>query len=549
MLPIGPGGAWYTSPVRETLFEELKRYTRFGAEDEAALRRLAPLARPQFRAIAEAFYGRLSEHEYAHRVFSGPAQIERLKGTLVAWLDLLLSGPWDEAYYQRRLRIGRTHVRIELPQRYMFGAMDHIRIWLSRIANEVFQDDLAGRIAVVAALHKILDLELAIMLESYQEAFVEKVQYLERLEKVNLQRQLAMSEARYDEVVEKSEALIATADPEGGVILFNTKCESVTGIPRADAAGKSWLELFVAEADRPQVAAWHAAVLAGEAAPSYEGPVQGADGRAHQVRWHFTTLPGGDTPLLCAIGVDVSEEHELSIRTRRAERLASLGTMAAGLAHEIRNPLNAAHLQLNVARRRLLRTGGDEGAARAVELADSEMSRLAGLVEDFLQFARPQPLRLARGDLRATTEVTVRLVAPEAAARGVQISVAPGPAVWTEYDDEKMKQVLLNLLRNGVEAAAGEGGGGDVTVAVGTRGGDAIVMVEDSGAGFASDAPIFEPFFTTKESGTGLGLAIVHRIVGDHGGGVEAARTAGRTRFSIVLPLGGSRAEDGTVRA
>src|SRR5690606_25094129 len=121
----GNRDAWYTSPVRETLFQELKRYMRFGAEDEESLRRLSGLARPHFRAIAEAFYARLAEHDSAHRVFSGPAQIERLKGTLVAWMELLLTGPWDDAYYQKRARIGRTHVRIELQQRYMFGAMDH----------------------------------------------------------------------------------------------------------------------------------------------------------------------------------------------------------------------------------------------------------------------------------------------------------------------------------------------------------------------------------------------------------------------------------------
>src|SRR6185503_18332984 len=119
----------------ETFFEELKRYVRFGRDEEVALRHLAPQARPYFREIAEAFYERLAGHDGARRVFTGPEQIERLKGTMVIWLERLLAGPWDEEYYQRRARIGRRHVQIELPQRYMFGAMDHIRIALSRIAN------------------------------------------------------------------------------------------------------------------------------------------------------------------------------------------------------------------------------------------------------------------------------------------------------------------------------------------------------------------------------------------------------------------------------
>ncbi|HEU5056976.1 MAG TPA: protoglobin domain-containing protein, partial [Kofleriaceae bacterium] len=260
----------------ESFFEELKRYVRFGPDEEAALRELAPHARPYFDEIAEAFYDRLSNHERARRVLSGPEQVERLKGTLVAWLESLLMGPWDEAYHQRRARIGRRHVEIDLPQRYMFAAMDHIRIALSRIANLSFREDVGRRLQITSALHKILDLELAIMLESYREAFIERVQYLERLEKVNLERRLAVTSAQYDEVVEKGEALITTMDAAGCILLFNAKCEAVTGVPRETAAGRPWVELFTAPGERDVVAALHRDALAGLACHPYEGSVQTA---------------------------------------------------------------------------------------------------------------------------------------------------------------------------------------------------------------------------------------------------------------------------------
>ncbi len=521
----------------ETFFEELKRYVRFGREEEGALRLLAPHARPFFQEIAEAFYQRLSDHDSARRVFSGPEQIQRLKGAMVVWLEGLLTGPWDEPYYRRRARIGRRHVEIDLPQRYMFGAMDHIRIELSRIADLAFAGDPGLRLEISAALHKIVDMELAIMLETYREAFIEKVQYLERLEKANLERRLAVTSAQYDEVVEKGEALMTTIDGAGCILMFNAKCEAVTGVPRAQAAGRHWLDLFAPPAEREAVASRHRDALDGLPCHPYEGAVQTPEGNHRRVRWHFTTLIGTESaPLLCAIGVDVTEEHDLGVRTRRAERLASLGTMAAGLAHEIRNPLNAAHLQMSVARRRLARSTGDAGAARAVELAGAEMARLAGLVEDFLQFARPQALRLERLDLRALAHETVALLTPEAVALGAVLEISDGPPVFTELDREKMKQVLLNLVRNGLEAA---GSDGRVRIEVQEQGGSALLTVEDSGLGFPEDAPIFEPFFTTKSGGTGLGLAIVHRIVADHGGTVSASSRSGNmTVFSVLLPNG-----------
>jgi len=386
--------------VSETLFEEMKRYVRFGAEDESALRALAPRMQPHFSAISTSFYERIAEHQHARRVFTGPAQIERLRLTLEAWLALLFVGPWDEAYYERRARIGRVHVKIALPQRFMFGAMNVIRIQLVDIAAA--ETEGAARDSATRAIHKIVDIELAIMLESFREAFVD-------------------------------------------------------------------------------------------------------------------------------------------LRTQRAEHLAALGTMAAGLAHELRNPLNSAHLQLNVAQRRLARGGSDQqdSARAAIALAESEMKRLAGLVEDFLRFAKPQALRLAHVDLRSTAEVIVDLMAPEARAAGVDLVLEPGPSVLLQFDDEKVKQVLLNLVRNAIEVSER---GLTVTLRVETDGPWAYVRVEDHGPGVPPDAPIFEPFFTTKEQGTGLGLAIVHRIATDHGGNVSVISGPEGTVFSVSLPIAATQA-------
>jgi PAS domain S-box-containing protein len=519
------------------VLEELKRYVRFSTEDQAALRAFAPLAAPSFPAIAEHFYARLREHENARNVFSGPEQVERLKGTLQTWLATLLTGPWDDAYFERRSRIGRVHVRIGLPQRYMFAAMNLIRSELVTIAEQISFED-SGRAPPVMALHKILDIELAIMLETYTESSLLSVQESERQRRADVEHKLELSEARYAEIVEKAEALITTSDGQGRVLLFNATAARLTGVSKRNAVGQHWLDLFVPDPDRARVRALFADVLRGRSA-TYEGPVQAGaptSSARRRVRWHFTTLPNGREPVLCAIGIDVSNEHELSVRTRRAERLAALGTMAAGLAHEIRNPLNAASLQLSVARRKLARGKSSESDAigTAVEVAEGEMQRLANMVDDFLQFARPQPLRLTLVDLQHVAADLVALTEPEARTKGISLVLKPGPAVLLELDVDRMKQVVLNLVRNGVEAV---GPGGVVSVEVALVGDGAALIVRDSGPGFAVDAPIFEPFFTTKEQGTGLGLAIAHRIVMDHGGSISAESRPGETVFRITLPI------------
>jgi signal transduction histidine kinase len=276
-------------------------------------------------------------------------------------------------------------------------------------------------------------------------------------------------------------------------------------------------------------------LLDGRRLPPFETATRDPAGREHRVRWQLTTLVEPGRTTVCAIGLDVTEEHELQVRTRRAERLASLGTMAAGVAHEIRNPLNSAHLQLTLLERRLGRDTPDVAAARtAARLAAGEVKRLASLVGEFLDFARPQPLRRTPGDLRHTVEAIVALVRPEAETAGVHIEIDAGSPALAEYDDEKIKQVLHNLVRNAVEAT---GAGGSVRLRLATRRGEAVIEIEDDGPGIPPEAPIFEPFFTTKEAGTGLGLAIVHRIVSDHGGTVDVRSRPGSTVFSVGLPL------------
>lgn len=166
----------------ESLFEELKRYLEWSGEDERALRALHPLAAPRFGDIAEEFYRIILLHEGSRRALGrGERQVGQLKVTLAFWLDQLLRGPWDEEYYLARCRIGKVHVEIDLPQHYVFGAMNLIRRSLDRIAEDHCGSRPDELSATRRAVGKILDLELAVMLETYREDLLARRARLERL--------------------------------------------------------------------------------------------------------------------------------------------------------------------------------------------------------------------------------------------------------------------------------------------------------------------------------------------------------------------------------
>ena len=168
--------------VPESLFEELKHYVGFGETDERALRALHPLAAPEFIRIADVFYQRILDHDGSRKVLTeGESTVGRLKVTLVAWMDKLLSGPWDEAYFELRCRIGRVHVRINMPQHYMFGAMNVVRRELTDLADARLAADRTARFDARHALGRIIDLELAIMLHTYREDLLAQQGRTERL--------------------------------------------------------------------------------------------------------------------------------------------------------------------------------------------------------------------------------------------------------------------------------------------------------------------------------------------------------------------------------
>ncbi len=336
-------------------------------------------------------------------------------------------------------------------------------------------------------------------------------------ERETLRAELEESERRHREVVEAMPAFVMALDADDQIVLWNHRLEQVTGRPRSEVLGQPGRELVGRGGDRT---------------------LRRAEGPARLVHWHLTELDGVAAPITYALGTDVTEERAMHRRTLRTERLAAVGTLAAGLAHEVRNPLNSATLQLQVLRRRIEKGNtAPGGLLPVVNIVHDEILRLERLVKDFLAFARPSPLELKRTALDELVGSVLAQLAPEISEARIELKQEFGAQSPVEVDPERLRQVLLNLMRNAVEAMRGGG-----TLTVRTLATDleglAGVDIEDTGPGIPDDAPIFDAFYTTKEAGTGLGLAIVHRIIDEHGGQISFDSRPGQTVFRLRLPPG-----------
>lgn len=340
-------------------------------------------------------------------------------------------------------------------------------------------------------------------------------QVLARRERERLVRQLEQSERRHREVVEGIPALVLGLDANDAIIVFNRHLERVSGFKREEMLGRPGRELVGEQGG--------------------DRRLRTKEGDARIIRWQCAKISTEAGTTTYAMGIDVTDEREMLRRTVRAERLAAVGTLAAGLAHEVRNPLNSANLQLQVLKRRLAK-GQSDGVAQSADIVAGEIQRLDRLVSDFLAFARPQPLALSPVDPNHFVQSVHAQLLPEAEAKGVSLGFVGAPQIENvDIEEERMRQVLLNLARNAIEAV-GKGGAVELRTHAADASGNLTIAVEDDGPGFPEDAPIFDAFYTTKEHGTGLGLAIAHRIVTDHGGTLSVSSGPGRTRFSVVLP-------------
>lgn len=232
---------------------------------------------------------------------------------------------------------------------------------------------------------------------------------------------------------------------------------------------------------------------------------------------------------------DLTEQRKIEEVLRRQTHLASLGELAAGLAHEVRNPLAAISGAAQMLQQFESQTApGGSDDRKLFDVIQRESLHLESLVSDFLTFARPPTPALQDNDLAELARTTFEAfrATEQTGERRLSCEVTDVSAI---FDPGQLRQVIWNLLRNALEATSLQG---HIALAVHATGGNALLQVSDDGPGIPTELRdrIFEPFFTTKERGTGLGLALVGRIVGAHAGTIEVDADDFGTRFTITLP-------------
>ncbi|HEV7991760.1 MAG TPA: ATP-binding protein [Gemmatimonadaceae bacterium] len=340
------------------------------------------------------------------------------------------------------------------------------------------------------------------------------------------------------------DAVLTVLQASGRVREANDAVRAVFGLDPHQVVGRTLLELVVAE-DR--------ALLEGALAKAYAGiqtrvevHVQSSGGSPRVVALAASRLPEADPPSALLVGRDMTHEREMRVRLMESDRLAAVGELVAGVAHEVNNPLSSisAFAQL------LLRDESLTATQReSVDVIRAETMRASQVVKDLLAFARRSEPQRVPIDLNGVVARTLRMRQYQFAEASVRVEQILATELSSVLGDARqLQQVCLNLVTNAVQAMASRGGG---RLVVRTTAAEGSVMLEiaDTGPGISASARahIFEPFFTTKSEGegTGLGLSVSYGIVSAHGGTIEVAETGPEgTTFRVTLPAASARASE-----
>ncbi len=363
---------------------------------------------------------------------------------------------------------------------------------------------------------------LSVRLKAAREELAEKAFDLRELQALN------------ENIVRSMADGMVTIDPDGRIGAFNSAAEEITGLKFEEVRGRALGEIF----DLPELRGSLEAGISQTAPYRCEIPFARED-RALTLGLTISPLKDekGDYGGLLCMFQDVTLIKKMEAEIKKKDRLAAIGEMSAGMAHEIRNPLASLSGSLQILKEELSLSGDN---LNLMDIALNEMERLDRIVTEFLIYAGPKMPAMEECDMAQIIRETANLIKSGGKSEeGVELVLdVPEEPVRILADQGQMRQVLLNLALNAVQSLSGPG---TVTIKLIQNNRDVSIIVEDNGSGIPKEDmdKIFYPFYSTKEGGSGLGLSIVYRIVEDHGGRINVESHPGKgSRFMVKIPVG-----------
>lgn len=347
---------------------------------------------------------------------------------------------------------------------------------------------------------------------------------------------LANLRALHERIVASIRSGLVTTDLAGRIYTFNAAAEEITGYSEQKIRGTDASVLFIDLKDHIDRSL--RALENGETSPRFETSCQNSDGMRLRLGYSISPLSSeaGETTGMVITFQDLTQVRTLEETSRRQDRLAAIGRMAASIAHEIRNPLAAMRGSIQMLRSEV---DNDSSQAELMEIILRESDRLNGIITDFLSYARPRSLKQARVDVGDLLHQTFALMrhSPEIGDNQSIAEELPAQPIYAEADEGQLKQVFWNLARNALQAMPQ---GGTLRASLEKNSDNRLrIAFADTGRGMSPDQVehLFEPFSSTT-GGTGLGLSIVYQIIRDHGGTINVRSREGQgTTITIELPV------------
>jgi PAS domain S-box-containing protein len=359
------------------------------------------------------------------------------------------------------------------------------------------------------------------------------------LENARLYEEVLTMKNYNEEILHSLTSGVLTTDARGRLVAYNPMAARITGRPAAEVIGRACEEIW---GKRGAVTEAVAATLRGHACLNYETGLSSPERGFVPVALSSTVMrdsQGKKSGALLLIQ-DLTEIKELEDKIRRADKLTALATMAAGMAHEIKNPLSSMKVFSQLLP---IKINDPEYRQKLGEILPKEIDRIDRIVESLLGFARSTTLKFSSTPIEEVLEVNLRYFAGKAEENGIRIVRSYFPLPPVEVDQDQLAQVFSNLILNAIQAMP-DGGELTVTTAPGKKIDHVLqtikVSVSDTGHGITEEMQrkLFDPFFTTKYGGTGLGLSISHSIVDSHKGFIDVESQLGKgTTFTVTLPV------------